>query len=94
MCKSLNHTLDCLLGSVGITRDLVAHLHDGAPVLGGEVLVGRLGCVEKNVLAKAIVFLENIHSYIQRSCEAYRRHRQTARPLVLGTWLESFGGWV
>lgn len=68
MCKALNHTLNRLLGSVGIARDLVAHLDDGAPVLGGEVLVGRLGCGAKQLLAiqEQKNVAESVYSYFQR----------------------------
>lgn len=43
--KALDHGLDRLLGAVGVARDAVADLHDGGPILRGEVLVGRLGCM-------------------------------------------------
>lgn len=43
MREALNHTLDSFLGASWVTGGLVAHLHDGTPVLGGEVLVCRLG---------------------------------------------------
>jgi hypothetical protein len=43
MSESLDHALDSFLGAICVVGDLVADLDDGAPVLGGEVLVGRLG---------------------------------------------------
>lgn len=43
VCQTLDKGLDCLLGAVRITGHAIANLHDGAPVLGGEVLVRRLG---------------------------------------------------
>lgn len=42
--KTLDQTLDRLLGAVLVGRDPVADLHDGAPVLRCEVLIRRLGC--------------------------------------------------
>ena len=44
MGEALDQALDDFLGTVGVTRDLVADLDDGAPVFGGEVLVRCLGC--------------------------------------------------
>lgn len=41
--EALDHALDGLLGAICIAGNLVTHLHDGAPVLRGEVLIGRLG---------------------------------------------------
>lgn len=41
--QALDQGLDCLLGAVGVAGHAIANLHDGAPVLGGEVLVRRLG---------------------------------------------------
>lgn len=41
--QTLDQGLDCLLGAVGIAGHAIANLHDGAPVLRGEVLVRRLG---------------------------------------------------
>lgn len=41
--QPLDEGLDCLLGAVGVAGHAIANLHDGAPVLGGEVLVRRLG---------------------------------------------------
>lgn len=43
MGETLDHALDDLFGAVRVRGDFVADLHDGAPVLGGEVLVGSLG---------------------------------------------------
>lgn len=42
--ETLDHALDSFLGSCRVAGCLVAHLHDGAPILGGEILVRRLGC--------------------------------------------------
>lgn len=41
--KALDHALHGFLGSVLVTRHLVAYFHDGTPVLGGGVFVRRLG---------------------------------------------------
>lgn len=43
VCQALDDTRDGLFGPVGIGRHFVAHLNDGAPILGCEVLVCRLG---------------------------------------------------
>lgn len=43
MGEALDHTLHSFLGTMLITRYLVAHLDDGTPVLRSEVLVCGLG---------------------------------------------------
>lgn len=43
MGQSLDQTLDNFFGAIWIARDLVAHFDDGAPVLGGEILIGSSG---------------------------------------------------
>lgn len=43
--KPLYQTLDNLLGTVAVRRDLVAHLEDGTPVLRGQILVRGLGYI-------------------------------------------------
>lgn len=43
MGKALDQGLDGGLGTIGVAGDAIANLHDGGPVLGGEVLVCRLG---------------------------------------------------
>lgn len=42
MGQALDHAIDGLFGAVGIGGYPIADLHDGAPVLGREVLVGCL----------------------------------------------------
>lgn len=44
MRQPLDHTRDGVLGAAILSRHLIADIHDVLPVLGGEVLVGRLGC--------------------------------------------------
>lgn len=43
MGEALDHTLHRFLGTIPITRYLVAHLDDGTPILRSEVLVCGLG---------------------------------------------------
>jgi hypothetical protein len=43
MRQPLDHTRNGILGTAVFSRHLVAHIHDIFPVLGCEILVGRLG---------------------------------------------------
>lgn len=45
MSKPLDQSLNSGLGAVGVARYAIANLHDGGPVLRGEVLVRGLGCM-------------------------------------------------
>lgn len=45
--ESLDEALHDLLGPVGIGRYFIAYFDDRAPVLGGQVLVGRAGCLSQ-----------------------------------------------
>lgn len=42
MCKPLDEGLDSGLGAIFVAGHAVADLHDGGPILRGEVLVRRL----------------------------------------------------
>lgn len=42
MSQALDHAVNGLLGPVGVGSYSIADLHDGTPVFGREVLVGRL----------------------------------------------------
>ena len=44
MRQPLDHTRHGILGTTIFRRHLVADIHNILPVLGGEILVGRLGC--------------------------------------------------
>lgn len=46
MGKPLDQGLDGGLGTVAVTGHAVANLHDGGPVLRGEILVCGLGCFQ------------------------------------------------
>lgn len=43
MRQALDHALNGFLGTVVVAADLVADFEDGAPILGGQVFVRRLG---------------------------------------------------
>lgn len=45
MGEPLDQSLNSGLGAVGVARHAVANLHDGGPVLRGEILVCGLGCM-------------------------------------------------
>jgi hypothetical protein len=42
--EALDHALDGFFWSIIVAGDFVADGDNGTPVLGGEVLVSRLGC--------------------------------------------------
>ena len=44
MRQPLDHTRHSILSTTIFRRHLVADIHNILPVLGGEILVGRLGC--------------------------------------------------
>lgn len=50
--EAFDEGLDRLLRAVGcIAQDAVAYVHDGGPILRGEVLIRRLGCKSGNSIA-------------------------------------------
>ena len=44
MRQAPHKALDRIFGSVGVAGHSVANVDDGGPVLGSQVLVGRLSC--------------------------------------------------
>jgi hypothetical protein len=43
MRQAFDHALNSFLGAAVVAADLVADFEDGAPILGGQILVRRLG---------------------------------------------------
>lgn len=52
MREAPDDALDGLLRAILVARDLVADLDNGAPVLRGEALVGRLDCPRVSMWAR------------------------------------------
>ena len=49
MGETLDHALNSFFGAVGVAGHTIADLHNGAPVLRREILVGRLVCEQATV---------------------------------------------
>jgi hypothetical protein len=60
MCQPLDHTRHGILGTTVLRCHLIADIHYVLPILGGEILVGRLG-----YMARKLVLIP--HATIQSS---------------------------